>query len=78
MNIKTDYETYAIVGGRDDEGDDFFTLFIANSFEQAHQYALDVINEGYDYAQLAGVKFNGEVDHNTSLRISDCHNGPLE
>jgi hypothetical protein len=78
MNIKTDFETYAIVGGRDNEGDDFFTLFIANSFEQARMYALDVINEGYDYAQLAGIKSNGEVDHNSALRIADCHNGPLE
>ena len=78
MNIKTDFETYAIVGGRDNEGDDFFTLFIANSFEQARVYALDVINEGYDYAQLAGIKSNGEVDHSSALRIADCHHGPLE
>jgi hypothetical protein len=69
MNIETDYETYAIVGGRDRHGDDFFTLFIANSFEQARQYALDVIDEGYDYARVAGIKFNGEVDHNTALNI---------
>lgn len=71
MNIKTDFDSYAIVGGRDNEGDDFFTLFIANSFAQAHQYALDVINEGYDYAQLAGIKSNGEADHSSSIRISD-------
>ena len=71
MNIKTDFDSYAIVGGRDNEGDDFFTLFITNSFAQAHQYALDVINEGYDYAQLAGIKSNGEVDHSSSIRISD-------
>ena len=71
MNIKTDFDSYAIVGGRDNEGDDFFTLFITNSFAQAYQYALDVINEGYDYAQLAGIKSNGEVDHSSSLRISD-------
>lgn len=71
MNIKTDFDSYAIVGGRDNEGDDFFTIFIANSFAQARQYALDVINEGYDYAQLAGIKSNGEVDHNSSIRISN-------
>lgn len=71
MNIETDFDSYAIVGGRDNEGDDFFTLFITNSFDQARQYALDVINEGYDYAQLAGIKFNGEVDHSSSIRISD-------
>lgn len=71
MNIKTDYETYAVMGGRDNEGEDFFTLFISNSFAQAHQYALDVINEGYDYARLAGIKSNGEMDHNTFVHISD-------
>ncbi len=30
-------ERYAIVGGTDEKGDDFFTLFIAQSFDQARQ-----------------------------------------
>ena len=73
-----DTERYAIVGGTDEKGDDFFTLFTAESFDQARQYALDVINEGYDYAQLAKIKWNGEIDHCSSVRISDEHIGPLE
>lgn len=65
------FSTFAAIGGTDHEGENFRTMRLFGSADDAVDYALKLINEGSDYAYVTGVHADGSLELKDVMRIAD-------
>ena len=65
------FSTFAAIGGTDHEGENFRTMRLFDSADDAVDYALKLINEGSDYAYVTGVHADGSLELKDVMRIAD-------
>jgi hypothetical protein len=65
------FSTFAAIGGIDYEGENFRSMRLFGSADDAIDYARVLLNEGSDYAYVTGVKADGSLELRDAMRIAD-------
>ena len=65
------YASFSAIGGFDYEGQSARTLRLFASLEQARAYALELLDQGYDYAYVMGHGADGAPDLANVVRVAD-------
>lgn len=65
------FASFAAIGGHDYEGESFNSMRIFASYEAALDYARDILDHGYDYVYVAGVRPDGTLDRSDVTRVAD-------
>lgn len=68
---ETSFSQFAAIGGHDYEGEAFKSLRIFADYESACDYARDLLEQGYDYAFVTGVRPDGTLDCSNVTRVAD-------
>jgi hypothetical protein len=76
MNINKDnayaFASFIVQGGHDYEGENFNSIRIFPDIDVALGYARDILDKGYDYVYVTGVKADGSLDLREVIRVADC------
>ena len=65
------FAQFSAIGGHDYQGEAFYSMRLFGNYESACDYARDLINEGYDYAYVAGITINGFIGLKEVTRVAD-------
>jgi hypothetical protein len=65
------FASFATIGGYDYEGERIGSLRIFADYEAALDYARDILNDGFDYAYVAGVNPDGSLATEDVTRVAD-------
>ena len=65
------FSTFAAIGGTDYEGENFRTMRLFGSADDAVDYARKLLDEGFDYAYVTGVHADGSLELKDVMRIAD-------
>lgn len=65
------FNEFAAIGGHDYEGETFASMRIFGRYEDALDYARNLVNDGYDYALVAGVHGQGTLELKEVTRVAD-------
>lgn len=65
------FAQFSVIGGHDYEGETFYSMRLFGDYELACDYARDLVNEGYDYAYVAGVYADGTMGLKEVIRVAD-------
>jgi hypothetical protein len=65
------FASFAAIGGYDYEGERIGSLRIFADYESACDYARDILNDGFDYAYVAGVNPDGTLATKDVTRVAD-------
>lgn len=65
------FASFAVIGGHDYEGETFASLRICDSYENAEELGCNYLEQGYDYALIAGVYPDGSIEQKNAIRIAD-------
>jgi len=65
------FDEFAAIGGHDYEGESFRSMRLFASYEDALDYARALVNDGYDYALVAGVHGQGTLELAEVTRVAD-------
>jgi hypothetical protein len=65
------FASFAVIGGHDYEGESFDSMRICFTYEGASELAHNYLEQGYDYALIAGVYADGSLALDQVTRIAD-------
>ena len=65
------FTQFATIGGHDHDGQSFATMRLFGDYESACDYARDLVDEGYDYAFVSGVRADGTMELSEVTRVAD-------
>lgn len=65
------FAQFSAIGGRDYEGESFNSMRLFATYEAALDYARDILNEGFDYAYVAGIYADGTMGLKEVTRVAD-------
>lgn len=65
------FAQFSAIGGHDYEGESFNSMRLFGDYESALDYARDILDHGYDYVYVAGVRPDGTLDRSEVTRVAD-------
>lgn len=65
------FASFIVQGGHDYEGENFNSIRIFGSVDDALDYARDLLDHGYDYVYVTGVNADGSLDLKEVIRVAD-------
>jgi hypothetical protein len=65
------FSQFATIGGHDHDGQSFATMRLFGDYESACDYARDLVDEGYDYAFVSGVRADGTMELSEVTRVAE-------
>jgi hypothetical protein len=66
------FASFIAQGGHDYEGESFDTIRIFGSVDDALDYARDILDKGYDYVYVSGIRADGSIELKEVIRVADC------
>jgi esterase/lipase len=65
------FASFIVQGGHGFEGENFNSIRIFGSVDDALDYARDLLDHGYDYVYVTGVNADGSLDLKEVTRVAD-------
>ena len=65
------FSTFAAISGTDYAGENFRSMRLFGSADDAIDYARKLLDEGFDYAYVTGVHADGSLERKDVMRIAD-------
>ena len=64
------FASFIVQGGHDYEGENFNSIRIFGSVDDALDYARDILDHGYDYVYVTGVNADGSLDLKEVIHVA--------
>lgn len=65
------FAQFAVIGGTSYEGQSFSSMRLFGDYEQALDYARDLVDNCFDYAYVAGINPDGTLATENVTRVAD-------